>query len=131
MKPETTFNHVALEYADKDKADLFFVNILGMEKVKSSTLPEDLSVAIFGIKKSVDMEVYDNGMVKVEVFITGNSMHSGYEHTCIEVKDRKEFITQCSKYSIEPMVIKRGGKDLLFVRDFSNNLFEVKEKQLS
>ncbi|MBW2222522.1 MAG: hypothetical protein JRF22_08365, partial [Deltaproteobacteria bacterium] len=49
MKPETTLNHVALEYADKDKADLFFVKILGMQKVKSSTLPEDLSDAIFGI----------------------------------------------------------------------------------
>ena len=131
MEPETTFNHVALEYADKDKADLFFVKVLGMQKVKSSTLPEDLSDAIFGIKSHVDMEVYDNGMVRMEVFITGKSKHSGYEHTCINVRDRKAFIKQCVKYGIEPMVIKRGGKDLLFVRDFSNNLFEVKEKQLS
>ena len=102
-----------------------------MERVKSSTLPEDLSNAIFGINKSVDMVVYDNGMVRIEVFITGNVNHCGYEHTCIEVRDRKEFITRCEKYSVEPIVIKRGGKDLLFVRDFSNNLFEVKEKQLS
>ena len=131
MKPETTLNHVALEYADKDKADLFFVKILGMQKVKSSTLPEDLSDAIFGIKSSVEMEVYDNGMTRIEVFITGKSKNSGYEHTCIEVRDRKEFITQCEKYGIVPMVIERGGKELLFVRDFSNNLFEVKEKQLS
>ena len=131
MEPETTFHHVALEYADKDKADLFFVNILGMEKVKSSTLPEDLSNAIFGIKNSVDMVVFDNGMVRIEVFITGNSNHSRYEHTCVEVRDREKFITRCAKYSVEPIVIKREGKDLLFVRDFSNNLFEVKEKQLS
>jgi len=131
MKPEITFNHVALEYADKDKADLFFSTILGMEKVKSSTLPDDVSDAIFGIRRSVDMEVYDNGMWRVEVFITGNSKDSGYEHTCIEVKDRKEFMQQCAKYSIEPIAIKMGGKDLLFVRDFSNNLFEIKEKQLS
>ena len=73
MKPETALNHVALEYADKDKADLFFVKILGMQKVKSSTLPEDLSDAIFGIKSSVEMEVYDNGMTRIEVFITGKS----------------------------------------------------------
>lgn len=130
MEPETTLNHVALECADKDKADLFFVNILGMQKVKSSTLPDDLSDAIFGIKSRVGMEVYDNGRVKMEVFITGKNKPSGYEHTCIDVKDRKAFIKRCAKHGIEPMVIKRGGKDLLFVRDFSNNLFEVKEKQL-
>ncbi len=131
MKPETTLNHVALECSDKDKADIFFIKILCMEKVKSSTLSEDLSNAIFGIKSSVEIDVYDNGMTRIEVFITGNSEKSGYEHTCIEVKDKKEFIKQCERYNIEPRAIRKEGKDLLFVKDFSDNLFEVKEKQLS
>lgn len=131
MKLETALHHVALEYANRDKADLFFMTILGMEKVKSSTLPDDLSDAIFGMKKSVGMEVYDNGMSRIEVFITGNRKPIGFEHTCLEVRDRKEFIRRCTQNGIEPTVVQRGGKDLLFARDFSNNLFEIKEKQSS
>jgi len=61
------------------------------------------------------------------VFISKSNRTPGYEHICIEVEDKKEFIDRCKKYGIEPLVIKKEGKDLLFVRDFSNNLYEIKE----
>jgi catechol 2,3-dioxygenase-like lactoylglutathione lyase family enzyme len=130
MKAETTLNHIALECSDKGGAEIFFTKILGMQKAKSFTLSEDLADLIFGIKRSVEVDVYDNGMSRIEVFITGSSKEAGYEHTCIEIRDKKGFVADCRKYDIEPIVIKKEGKDLLFVKDFSNNLFEVKEKQL-
>ena len=61
------------------------------------------------------------------MFIGKSNRTPGYEHICIEVDNKKEFIDRCKKYGIEPLVIKKEGKDLLFVRDFSNNLYEIKE----
>ena len=50
-----------------------------------------------------------------------------YEHVCIEAEGKKEFIDRCKRYDIELLIVKKGGKDLLFVRDFSSNLYKVKE----
>ena len=129
MKEKTTLHHVALQCFDRQKAEIFFTKILGLPKVKNFTLSDDLSDSIFGIKSSVEIDVYEDGTTRFEVFIDSSGKKTGYEHTCIEVTNRKEFISRCKKYGIEPAVIKKEGKDLLFVMDFSGNLFEVKEKQ--
>ena len=128
MNRKTSINHVALQFSDKEKADIFFNEILGMTKLKTFTVSEELSENIFGIKKSVEVEVYDNGETRFEVFIKDLIRNYGYEHTCIEISNKKEFIARCRKYGIEPLIVKKEGKDLLFVKDFSNNLYEVKEQ---
>lgn len=127
MNKKTTINHVALQCFDKEKAEIFFNKILGFSKLKSFTLSEELSESIFGIRRSVEIDVYDNGVTRFEVFIDQASK-SRYEHTCIEVINKKEFMARCKKYGLEPLIVKKGDKDLLFVKDFSNNLYEVKEK---
>ena len=129
MKEKTTLHHVALQCSDKQKAEIFFAEILGLTKVKSFTLSADLSGSIFGIQKSVEIEVYGDDATMFEVFIDSTGQSRGYEHTCIEIPGREEFISRCRKYGIEPVLIKKEGRDLLFVRDFSGNLHEVKEKQ--
>ena len=116
MDEHTTFKHVALTYADKDKAKIFFTNILGIPLRKTFTVSAKLSDAFFGIKEEVDVDVYDNGEVM-------------FEHTCIEINNQQTFIERCRKYGIEPILADRNGKIYVFVRDFSDNLFEIKERQ--
>ena len=127
MGEEVLLNHVALQCSNKEKAEIFFTKILGISKVKNFAISEGLSESIFAINKRIEIEVYDNGMTRFEVFIGQSNRTPGYEHICIEVDNKKEFIDRCKKYGIEPLVIKKEGKDLLFVRDFSNNLYEIKE----
>ena len=129
MKAKTALHHVALQCSDKQKAETFFTKILGLARAKSFTLSGDLSESIFGIKGSVEIDVYEDDTTRFEVFIDSAGKKAGYEHTCIEVESREELISRCTKHGIEPMLIKKEGKDLLFVRDFSGNLYEVKEKQ--
>ena len=131
MNKETTINHVALQCSDKEKAKIFFTKILEIPKVKNFTVSEDLSEAIFGIKSGVEIDVYDNGVTRFEVFIDETSKKPSYEHTCIEVDNKEEFIVRCKTYGVGLLIVKKEGKDLLFVKDFSANLYEVKEKQLS
>ena len=127
MGEEVLLNHVALQCLNKEEVEIFFIKILGIPKVKNFTLSEGLSESIFGINKRVEVEVYDNGKTRFEVFIGQSNRIPGYEHICIEVEDKKEFIECCKKYGREPLIVKKEGKDLLFVRDFSNNLYEIKE----
>jgi catechol 2,3-dioxygenase-like lactoylglutathione lyase family enzyme len=129
MDEKTVLNHVALECSDMEKAKTFFTIILGMPLMKTFTVSAELSEAIFGIKEHVDVDVYDNEQTRFEVFITKTVKLSGYKHICIEIDDKQTFINRCKTHGIEPMIIQKDGKDLLFVKDFSGNLFEIKEHQ--
>jgi len=129
MAEGTFFNHVALQCIDKEKTETFFTELLGLPIKKKFTVSSELSEAIFGIYESVDVEVYGNNETIFEIFITQTEENRGYGHVCIEIDNKKEFIARCKEYDVKPMVIAKDGKNLLFVRDFSGNLFEIKEKQ--
>ncbi len=128
MAEGALLNHVALQCNDKEKVETFFTEVLGLPIKKKFTVSGELSEAIFGIDESVDVEVYDNNETRFEIFITQTEEKRGYGHVCIEIDNKKEFIDRCKQYGIKPMFITKGGKNLLFVRDFSGNLFEIKEK---
>jgi hypothetical protein len=127
MVDEVLLNHVALQFFNKGEAEIFFNKILGISKVKSFIISEGLSGDIFGINRGAEVDVYDNGKIRFEVFFGQNLRQSRYEHICLEVEDKKEFSDRCKRYGLEPLIVKKEGKDLLFVRDFSNNLYEIKE----
>jgi hypothetical protein len=129
MGEETSLIHVGLQYSDEKKAEIFFTKILEIPLKKKFTISSELSKEIFGTEENVKILLYATEEIGFEVFITKLTKQTYYEHNCIEIKNKKEFIGRCISYGIEPMVIKKDGKDLLFVRDFSGNLFEVKEKQ--
>ena len=128
MAEGALLNHVALQCNDKEKVETFFTGVLGLPIKKKFTVSRELSEAIFGIDESVDVEVYDNNETRFEIFIAQTEEKRGYGHVCIEIDNKKEFIDRCKQYGIKPMFITKGGKNLLFVRDFSGNLFEIKEK---
>lgn len=125
MGDEITIQHIAVECTDTESADRFFTGVLGMPKVKHSVLSEDLSQAIFTLGRSVSFDLYDNGKTRVEVFITGERRSRTYAHIGIEVDDKNEFIDRCQRQGLDPFFVEKNGKQLLFVRDFSENLFEV------
>jgi hypothetical protein len=126
MIKETVLQHVALQYTDKKQADIFFIKILGLQPIKSFDLSEELSEQIFGIKEIAKIQVYANDKAYFEIFITKKPVDHGFEHVCIKIGNKEEFIENCKKHGIKPFFVKKGEKTLLFVKDFSNNLFEIK-----
>jgi catechol 2,3-dioxygenase-like lactoylglutathione lyase family enzyme len=125
MSEETIIQHVAVECSQKETADLFFSAILGMPKIKTTTLPRELSVSIFGIDDIVDMVVYANEDSRFEVFIHSKRKVRSFDHIGLKVPDKDEFVVRCKKHGLKPFFIQKDGKKLLFVRDFSGNLFEI------
>ena len=129
MDEEVLLNHVAIQYSDLKLADVFFTEILNIPKEKSYTLSKDLSEKIFNIPSETEIVVYKNDKICFEVFLSKYKKETDYTHICIEVKDRKEFMKLCQKRGLNSQIIKKGDKKLMFIKDFSNNLYEIKDKQ--
>ena len=127
MIKSTELKHIALSYKSKKEADIFFNKILGINLQKSFTLEKKLADKIFNKNEDVSVLVYSNECSYFEIFISDVISNNVYEHICIKVKSKKELINNCKKYKIKPFYVKKGEKNLLFVRDFSNNLFEIIE----
>ena len=126
MSEEINFKHVALQYKDRSKAEVFFTKVLEIPLKKTFTVSKELTKAIFGIDEEVLVDVYDNEKICFEVFVTKKRTKYSYEHTCVEIKDKDGFIRRCKKYGIEPIFVKKELKTLLFIRDFADNLYEIK-----
>jgi catechol 2,3-dioxygenase-like lactoylglutathione lyase family enzyme len=126
MAKGIVIQHVAVECSDQQSSDRFFTTILGIPKIKDTMLSKELSAAIFGISKNVPIEIYDNGKTRFEVFINTTRSEPTYDHICIEVDDKSDFISRCKEKGLNPFFVEKEGKQLLFVRDFCNNLYEVK-----
>jgi len=128
MTQKTILQHVAINFKNKEKAELFFTKILELKLQKSYSLNSELSKQIFDTFEQVDVFVYGDNFTVFEVFITQKQIKHFFEHICIKVNNKKEFIEKCKKYGLEPYQINKEEKQLLFIKDFSGNLFEVLEK---
>ncbi|MBU0600170.1 VOC family protein [bacterium] len=120
--------HVGLEVIDKEKAMTFFLEVLGLKKTKSFLLNLSLTKDIFNLEEEVEVEVFTGEGIELEVFITDRRLDKGYLHLCLEVENKESFIDRSKKHGLKPKIIKKGEKELLFIRDFSGNLYEIKEK---
>lgn len=129
MKKETKTLHVALQNSDRKQAEIFYKKILNLQFNKTFSLSKELSNQIFKIYEEVTVDVYCNEESYFEIFITKTKNQIGFNHICIKIEDKKDLIKRCKKYNIDPLFVKKGEKTLLFIRDFSDNLFEIKEKQ--
>jgi hypothetical protein len=128
MDRKVSLHHIALQCENKEKAALFFTQILQIPKVKSFLVSSQLSQDIFGVDESVDVDVYDTGNIRLELFIIKEQTPT-YAHICFEVSDISTLLNRCEKYGLQSILINKEGKDLVFIKDFSNNLYEIKEKK--
>lgn len=124
-----SLKHVALQCNNVEKTMVFYKKILELELLKTFTLTKVLSKQIFNVEEQVQAYVFGNRDIVFEIFITKKPLDHGFEHVCIEVDDQEDFIKHCREYSVKPLFIEKNDKTLLFIKDFSGNLFEIKEKK--
>ncbi|MBF0278445.1 MAG: hypothetical protein HQM13_11660 [SAR324 cluster bacterium] len=125
------FNHVGLVCRSEKDCDRFYMNLLGLQKLPSKVLPAEKSKAIFGVDQEYQLLYYANEQLKFEIFLSDQKdwgdRHIG--HTCLEIRGRETFFEKCRLEGLESVKIPRESSDLLFVKDFDGNLFELKEKE--
>ena len=120
--------HVGLESDDEIKTDEFYIEVMGMQRKGSFVIPGALCKSIFGIDNEIEAVTYSRENLELEVFISSNKEKSTYGHVCVDVDDRKAFIENCRKHGIEPVSAWKKDKEIIFIKDFSGNQFEIKEK---
>ena len=125
MNKQTKITHIALTYENKKDAEIFFNKILGLKLTKSFTLSEKLTENLFGVKEEIEVDVYSNDSSNFEIFYSKRKNIHFFDHTCIKLSNKEDFIKKCKDNKINPIFIKKGIKTLLFVRDFAGNLFEI------
>jgi catechol 2,3-dioxygenase-like lactoylglutathione lyase family enzyme len=92
-------------------------------------LNEPLTEQIFGRAHECKIILYGNEYFAIEVFVTARAQEKGpsFEHLCLEVEKREDFLAQCQSNGIEVKRIPKGDSLLVFIEDYDGNLFEVKE----
>lgn len=122
-------HHVGLVCSSQERADRFYEGILGLAKIKTSELAEDVTEQIFYIPQRCLMILYGNEELGVEVFVPEEPPGSKdpFMHLCIEVTERQRFLKTCQDNGLAVRRIPKGDTFLAFVADYDGNLFEVKE----
>lgn len=115
----------------RDHAIQFYVNLLNAYLVKEFQISRDLVQRIFAIeteREDLSVMVFEIENQQFEVFITSEKRDNCFDHICISVENVKAFIHLCQKMDLEVSFVPKGEKELIFVKDFVGNLFEIKEK---
>ena len=123
--------HVALCMDSTDHARSFYQELLHAELVKEFEVSKSLVNQIFSIdidQEQVSVMVFEIENVLFEIFITKKIVQSRFDHVCISVDNLNVFIKQCQSMNLTVLKIPKNNKTLLFIKDFSGNLFEIKEK---
>jgi len=123
--------HVALTSSSEERADGFYVDLLGLKKAEPKILAAEISRAIFGIDRELTIINYTGGAAHFEVFVcrTAPTAARRIEHACIAVENLPEFLPRCEKSQVEIIRVPKGESLITFIKDADGNLFEVKEMQ--
>ncbi len=122
-------HHAAVVCSSETNADRFYQGILGLKRIKSSILDEALTEQIFGRAHECKIILFGNEYFAIEVFVTSRAQDKGpsFEHLCLEVEKREDFLALCQSSGVEVKRIPKGDSLLAFIEDYDGNLFEVKE----
>jgi hypothetical protein len=125
--------HIAVGYNSEEEANNFFIELLGLKKIRSKSVPPDLMKKFFGVKKEHKFIVYGNQDLIFEVFITGEKSKANdiFTHVCLVIDNRDEFANRALLMGYDIAKVNRKDSDgyYLFVKDSFHNLYEIKEKR--
>ena len=123
------FIHAGLASSSEKNADLFFKDILGLEKSEPKYLDRKLSQAIFGIDKELLMMHYRGGNIDYEILVYEDykSPEKQIAHSCIQVAGLKDIVDKCRKADLKVVEVQKSSGFITFISDYDGNLFEMKE----
>ncbi|MCF8299399.1 MAG: VOC family protein [Saprospiraceae bacterium] len=118
--------HIALSISEVKEIKNFYVDILGMKEQKNFILKAELGQKIFNINKDTSVFFLQKDDLFFEVFLNEEKPSTGFNHICFSVKDREGLIEKSETQNYECIRIERDFSDLIFIKDKSGNIFEIK-----
>ncbi|MFO7829540.1 MAG: VOC family protein [Bacteroidales bacterium] len=120
--------HVAIKVNSSDEIINFYQNMLGMEQVRNFVLDKSLSTKIFGVNENLTVYLMQRDDLVLEIFILKQNQQQLINHLCISIDNREEIIKKIHERDFETIIIEREQSDLVFIKDKSGNIFEIKER---
>ncbi len=119
-------NHIALTVSDSKEVHDFYQNILGIDKIQYFILEKDFAKTIFGINKEIRAFFLEKDNICFEIFVSSKQIKHGFNHICISTEDRGKMIDKAINNGYEVIQIKKQPTDLVFIKDKTGNMFEIK-----
>ncbi len=123
-----TLNHIALNITDRNEVRLFYRNILGFTVEYSFPIHQQTAHTIFHLPNETEATIVKKEGLTLELFLLNRQISNGFRHICLEVEQREEIVHKCLQNHYPVIRMERKKGDLLFVKDKSGNIFELKNK---
>jgi len=122
-------HHVGCVCGSLENAARFYEDIVGLKKIKTSTLDKELAEQIFDISLECEMVTYGNKNFNIEIFVGAHVPKNiaGFGHFCLQVGDREDLLRICESADLPVKRVPKGGSVVTFIKDFDGNLIEIKE----
>ena len=119
--------HIALVCSSEEGSDRFYMNLLGLKKMSSKTIPAELSKQIFNLDYELKIINYANENIHFEIFIDNHkgSKTGRIDHVCLQVDDLESFLKTCRAMALEILRVPKGDAFITFIKDYDGNLFEI------
>lgn len=126
MKRDMRLEHIALTIKDSKEINDFYCNVLGMNRTRDFILKRDVADVLFGIDSDVEVSFLEKDGITFEVFTSESLNARPVDHICISVLDREVLVEKAEQKGYAFIRIKRPEFDLVFIKDKSGNLFELR-----
>jgi catechol 2,3-dioxygenase-like lactoylglutathione lyase family enzyme len=125
-------DHVGIVNREENEAVRFYRDLLGLEIIRESVVPPELSGQLFSVNRDIKMFLYGRDNLKIEVFILADVVPPApaVPHFCILVSDLEGLLQRIKGAGGKVIAGDRGGRVIYFVEDFSGNRVEVKQKEM-
>jgi catechol 2,3-dioxygenase-like lactoylglutathione lyase family enzyme len=123
-------DHIAIAQNTEENSDKFFVELLGLRKIRSFLVSADKMMNFFGVNQEYHFLRYEDENLGVEVVITNDNSKSTdlFTHPCLIIENRDELIEKAQKLEFPVIKVPRdsGSGYYLFIKDKYENLYEIK-----
>ncbi|MDR4507456.1 MAG: VOC family protein [Candidatus Brocadiaceae bacterium] len=122
-------NHIGITNESEEQALRFYQDFLGLEKTKEMHLAPELSAQLFSLAQEIRVLVFEKPGMKVEVFIS-NFQHANpnFIHCGLLLDNLPEITEKARQSNVDLIIGKHKDKTVYFLKDFSGNLIEIKQK---
>ena len=123
------FIHTGLAVSSEERADRFFIDILGLEKSDPKIIDKKLIQTLFGIDHELLMIHYRGETVDFEIFVTQEykAPEKQTAHSCVKVTNLADIVNKCRGAGLKVVEVPKDSGVVTFIFDYDGNLFELKE----
>jgi catechol 2,3-dioxygenase-like lactoylglutathione lyase family enzyme len=121
-------HHLALSIKNANEVDSFYKKLLGFKQIRKFTIDTELAFLIFSRAQATTVYLMEGNDIRLELFLDTESKPNNFSHYCFSFPDREAFIKKAEKQHAELLRIPREDRELIFLKDASGNMFEIKEE---